>query len=284
MPGKMVQCTIYSKNMRSDNLRRHARSCKRANSCRRDDKSSDDGLILDYISGAGDHHKTERVSNTDSTDEETTSSEAEYSESSNGDDAICPDVDHIGLWERLAIICIIHNNSKLKPLHIFKGYVSIYMRSESDELFNEIMNDIMDAKLRDVPLRDAIRNAVKENEESIIASVEMCPNDDSVWCQLGKLGGDWDCQFLTGEPCHCIECDGVSILNMMVFFMTIFFDMREDSLIQQIEDDIDEIGEDSELDDKVNQVVDKYRDDILDKLNNAKKMLKECGWSYLCFI
>ena len=191
MPGKMVQCTICSKNMRSDNLRRHARSCKRANSCCRDDKSLDGGLILDYISGAEDHHKTERVSNTDSSDEEITSSEAKYSESSNGDDdAICSDVDHIGLWERLAIICIIDNNSKFKQMNICKGYVLIYMQSESDELFNEIMDDIMDAKLRRVPLRDAVSYALKENEESVIASVEICPSDESVWCQLAEMGGN----------------------------------------------------------------------------------------------
>ena len=65
--------------------------------------------------------------------------------------------------------------------------------------------------------------------------------------------------------------------------MRIFFDMRGNSLIQRIEDDIDEIGEDIELDDKVNRVADKYRDNILEKLNIAKNMLKECGWRYLCF-
>ena len=173
MPGKMVQCTSCLKTKRSDNLRRHARSCKRNNSRNWDNNSSDDGLIIDYISGAGNHHKTRRLSNTNSTDGEITSSEAVYTESSNSDDVICPDVDHIGLWERLAIICIIDNDSKFKPLDIFKGYVLMYTRSESDEFFNEIMNDIMGAKLRDVPLRDAITNAVKENEESIIASVEM---------------------------------------------------------------------------------------------------------------
>ena len=60
--------------------------------------------------------------------------------------------------------------------------------------------------------------------------------------------------------------------------------MRGDSLIQKIEDDIDEMGEDIELEDKINQLADKYQDDALAKLNDAKNILEAAGWSYLCFV
>ena len=53
--------------------------------------------------------------------------------------------------------------------------------------------------------------------------------------------------------------------------------MRGDSLIQQIEDDIDDMSEYIEVGDRVDQVTDKYRDDILVKLNNAKNKLNTRG-------
>ena len=130
---------------------------------------------------------------------------------------------------------------------------------------------------------DPITYALKENEETIIASVALC-HDESFWWQLAEMGGGWDCQFLTGEPCHCTECQGVSVLKMMAAFIRIFYDMRSDSLIQKIEDDIDEMGEYINLEDRVDQVTDKYRDDVLVKLNNAKNKLDTRGWSYLCLV
>ena len=309
MPGKMIQCTSCSKTMRSDNLRRHARSCKNINShnshrlpgygvgnhlTRRltdtsiadeDDTSSGDESAKDSVDGKDlIYPDINSIGDTSIADEDDTSSGDESAKDSvDCEDLIYPDTNSIGLWERLAILCIIINDSELPPFDIFKEYVSLYMQSESDELFNEIMNDIMDAKLRDVPLRDAITYALKENEGNIIASVEMCHIDESFWCHLAEMGGGWDCRFLTGEPCHCTECKGLSMQKMMANFIRIFYDMRGDRLIQQIEYDIDEMGEYIELDDRVNQVADKYHDDVLVKLNNAKNNLDTRGWSYLCF-
>ena len=70
----MAGCYNFSKTTRSDN--RHARSCENINYCR-DDNSLDDGLIIDYIPGAG-NHLTRRLSNTSSTGGESTRSEAEH--------------------------------------------------------------------------------------------------------------------------------------------------------------------------------------------------------------
>ena len=113
--------------------------------------------------------------------------------------------------------------------------------------------------------------------------MEIYP-DETFWYELAVMGGGWNCQFLTGDPCHCAKCKGLSISQIMVSFIKIFYDMRGDSLIQQIEDDIDEMGEDIELEDKINLVADKYKDDVLVKLNDAKNKLEATGWSYLCFV
>ena len=76
----------------------------------------------------------------------------------------------------------------------------------------------------------------------------------------------------------------IARLNIPVAFIRIFYDTRGDSLIQRIEDDIDEMGEYIKLEDRVDQVTDKYRDDVLVKLNNAKNKLDTRGWSYLCLV
>ena len=78
------------------------------------------------------------------------------------------------------------------------------MQNESDALFTKIMNkSIMDSKRSDIPLPDDITCALNENEESIVAFVDMCPSDESFWYHITKKSGNWDCQYLTGEPCHC---------------------------------------------------------------------------------
>ena len=90
------------------------------------------------------------------------------------------------------------------------------------------------------------------------------------------MGGGWDCQFLTGNPCHCTKCEGLSISQIMVSLIKFFYDMRGDSLIQKIEDDIDEMGKDIELEDKINQVAGKYQDDVLAKREVIYLLL---GWA-----
>ena len=180
---------------------------------------------MDYTSkyGVDNHHKWKRQAG-----EEVTSSEAE----SDDDDASCPEDDHDWLWERLAILCF--SDNKLKPLDIFKGYILLFIKSESDKLFNEIMNNVIDAEFRGLPIQSAVEYALNKNEESIIASVNRCKSEESFWSELSEFGGEWDCQWFTGEPCHCTECGGVSILKMTEVYIKLFISMREDDLIEQI--------------------------------------------------
>ena len=65
-------------------------------------------------------------------------------------------------------------------------------------------------------------------------------------------------------------------LDIIEKIIKIFFDMREDSLMQWIED--------NKLKDKVNHVADKYEDDVLTKLNDATNILETCGRRNLCYL
>ena len=60
--------------------------------------------------------------------------------------------------------------------------------------------------------------------------------------------------------------------------------MREDRLIQRIEDDVEEMGESNKLKDKVYHAADKYKYDVLTELNDAKNILKTCGKIYACLV
>ena len=66
----------------------------------------------------------------DSTDEDSTE---DIDEDSSKDDC---------LWERLAILCFSCENLKL--LEIFKGYMLLFVKSEDDELFQNIISDILE--------------------------------------------------------------------------------------------------------------------------------------------
>ena len=64
--------------------------------------------------------------------------------------------------------------------------------------------------------------------------------DDVFWCGLAELSGDLNCKWLTGEPCHCIEHKGMSMLDTTSFFVKLFIDMEKDDLIEEIESDVED--------------------------------------------
>ena len=210
----------------------------------------------------------------DSTDEDTDEdSSKDIDEDSSKDD---------WLWERLAILCFSCENLKL--LEIFKGYMLLFMKSESDELFQNIISDIAETESMGMNRQDSIIYALRKNKESIVAVVKSCKDDgDSFWCELSELGGTWDCQWFTGNECTCINCGGVSIIKMTEVYIKLFLGMRDDNLIQQIQSDIDANDEEIELDDVIDKAVDVYEKDILAKLYDAKMKLDVHHWNYSSF-
>ena len=108
----------------------------------------------------------------------------------------------------------------------------LFIKSESDELFRNIISDIAETKSIGMKRQDSIIYALRKNKESIVAVVNSCKNnEESFLCELSELGGTWDCHWFTGKECACINCDGVSIIKMAEIFIKLFLAMREDDLI-----------------------------------------------------
>ena len=125
------------------------------------------------------------------------------------------------LWERLAILGF--SCESLKLLEIFKGYILSFIKSESDDLFQNIISDIAETESMVMKRQDSIAYALRKNKESIVAVVNSCKdNEESFWCELSELGGTWDCHWFTGKECTCINCGGVSIIKMTEIFIKLF--------------------------------------------------------------
>ena len=186
------------------------------------------------------------------------------------------------LWERLAILCFSCENLEL--LEIFKGYMLLFVKSENDELFQNIISDIAETESLGMKRQNSIIYALRKNKESIVEVVNSCKDDGgSFWCALKELGGSWDCHWFTGNECTCINCGGVSIIKITELYIKLFLGMQEDDLIQQIQSDIDVNDKDNELDDVIDKAVDTYEKDILKKLYDAKMKLDVSHWNYSSF-
>ncbi len=217
---------------------------------------------------------TEESHDVDATDAEGTNSEDGSENTTEGSDARSAEDDHSvnnRLWKQLVILCY---NKKSEPLDMLKGYIQLHIDSESDKIFENIMSDVIDAELRDISDQKAIEYALKENEESILASVSRCEKngeDKLFWCRLAEKGGGLDCQLFTGKSCCCEKCNGLSILSTVKVAMKVFVGMRDDNLIQQIEAEIvNNMSDDLELGDVIDQVVKKYKEDNTRKITRCK--------------
>ena len=214
-------------------------------------------------------------------DSSSSSSSEESTEEEESEASCCSETDQDWLWEKLTIIC---HNDKFKPLDMLKGYIRFHIDSQSNTLFKAIMSDVMDGELYEIPLQKAIRFAVKMNEESITNAVNRCKeneedddDDDWFWYRLSEKGGDLNCQWLTGDLCHCTKCKGISVLDATSFFVKLFIDMGKDDLIKQIESDVEEESKEMPLTDAIDQTIAEYEDEILLEFKEARKTIDTCG-------
>ena len=75
----------------------------------------------------------------------------------------CPDDDNF-LWEKLAIMTSISND----PIEVFGGFIYLYMQSEYDELFNQMMDRISNAINKPI----AIEHTIDENYDTIVEHIK----------------------------------------------------------------------------------------------------------------
>ena len=166
---------------------------------------------------------------------------------------------------KIVILCC--NTSECKPLDLPKRVIKSFIDSRSDKLFQNILSDIDDAETRDLSLQDTIEYALEKHRKSIIATVdrfEACGKDDSIW-----------------KPCHCDNCNGLN--THVEILIKVFAAMEEDDLIQRIVVDIEEMRDNMELDDAIDQTVDRYRKDIFAEFRNARKVVEASGWDIALF-
>ena len=106
--------------------------------------------------------------------------------------------------------------------------------------------------------------------------------EDSIWCNIAELRGKLNCQWLSGRRCHCRDCDGTNILDIVRILTRLFIAMRTDKLIRQIEEDVLKMS--GKLDRAVGRVVKKYRKDIIVKLKDAKKIINASNGNIIQFL
>ena len=224
---------------------------------------------------------------------EVSSSESEESRESEGSSESSSDESesHDWIWEKLVIISCY--NDKFSSLDLLKTYIRSHIDSQSNKLFELIMNDVLEGEKYDIPLENAIRFAIKTNELLIIDAVDKCSeneededSDDWFWCRLSELGGDLNCRWVTGKPCNCEKHNGGSMLDTIGFFIKLFIDMGKDELIEEIESDIEKINSDEiSLNDAIDQVVKDHEEEILTAFREARKTVDACGsWNKNIFL
>ena len=162
------------------------------------------------------------------------------------------------------------------PLEVFEGFIDLFMQSEDDELFNQLMDRISSAIY--IPI--AIEDTLDENYDAIVNAIG--DKNKSFWFELGKEGKNWKCEWFTGKQCECTECGGLSIHDVVKAFIKLFLEMQNDELIQRIESDIDEM-DDLPLCARIGRAIKKYEDDIEEKLQKARNKLDANDWDYSCF-
>ena len=182
---------------------------------------------------------------------------------------------HDWIWEKLVIISCY--NDKFSSLDLFKTYIRLHIDSQNNPLFQSIMSDIIDVELYEQSLQEAVRFAVERNGDSITDAVNSCSEEDLFWCGLAEQSGNLNCKWLTGEPCHCTEHKGVSVMDTTSFFVKLFIDMEKDDLIEDIESDVEDKSTEMSLIDAIDQVVTARKDQILLALREARKTVDACG-------
>ena len=114
----------------------------------------------------------------------------------------CLDGDEF-LWEKLAILTSISDDS----IEVFEGYIDLFMQSEDDELFNQIMDRISSAIY--IPI--AIDHTLDKNYDTIVTAI----GDKNKSC----------------THCDCIDHGGTNICDVVKSFIKLFIDMQNDELI-----------------------------------------------------
>ena len=295
MPGKKRACNGCQKVMRSDNLKKHDKICKgystKYNRTFDGTSSTSSESVLnnntkqDVMSAMKDIptvpmstvcmkpkiFKT-TAGMTDKTEDEESLSKFTDDDASTSDDdsdyvSSDDDEDDYWLWESFAMMCKRSGKDIFEKL---KDFLFLYKWSQTDALFQKLMDGVYWAKVLGYRLPNSFNFAVYSNIPLIVEAVKCNREEKNFWNTLSKRRLPPGCKWLTGEQCHCGVCFGHSLLTKVRRFGEIFYGMTTDETIQKI---LKEEKSGCSLED----AMDRYKEEILEKFEDGQSMLETCG-------
>ena len=177
------------------------------------------------------------------------------------------DDDDYWLWESFAMMCKRGDKDIFETLD---GLLPLYKWSETDELFQKLMDGVQWAKIQGFRLPDSFNYAVYSNMTLILEAVKCNSDEDNFWSVLSKRRLPSGCKWLTGQPCHCQACFGHSLLTKVRRFVEIFYGMKADETIQKI-------MREEENGSSIEKAMDRYREGILENYERGQSMIEQCG-------
>ena len=184
-----------------------------------------------------------------------------------------PTSENFSFWNE---VIIPHESDQRTAMESMEGFLVLYQWFEKDELIMKMMKDLEWAK--ELGCADVSDSVVRKYKPEIIASLARCRKDDTnIWYNLSTRDLQNGCQWFSAENCHCDECCGGSLLDVIKYLLEIFRGMRKDDLIQNIVEDISKGGEK----DAIRESLYKYKKEINDKVLNMPsfdiRQLKGCN-------
>ena len=168
----------------------------------------------------------------------------------------CTD-DH--LWENLFLLC----SSDNEAFESLECCISLFKKSKDDNLLNQIM-DFIDITS---DTSTVIEDVLKLYHKSIIDAIES--DTDSIWSSM--IREKKFCKWVSGNDYKNYK----SLQIRVKHFIELFLGMQRDSLIQKIDSDIDELDGIGLSYERINKTVEKYKNAIKGKLQDAEKRLNE---------
>ena len=156
-----------------------------------------------------------------------------------------------------------------------------YLYKSSDgELFQKILQDVEYAK-KSLHFAEskAIKYALRKNKDLILEMMNNCDKHrgNDLWCSL--LDTKPGCRVLTGENCAC--CDGYGVLDRLRPTLEIYYGMRHDDLMQNIDRDVDAriVNNKETLKEAIRHVFVQYREKILETVELMSDTIDEDEWA-----
>ena len=189
------------------------------------------------------------------------------------------DVDSSDLvWRRLVFIT---DGTKKPVLQELVCLLFLY-KQKGSELFHKMVSDVEHAKSSLHFSEDnAIEYTLENNKDAIMEMMNNCEmhKGNVLWCLFAGRILNPGCQWFSGERCGC--CNGLSSLDLVRYFLEMYYGMKHDELMRKINEDIDERISEDELDDDdelvkaIRDIVEQHREKVLEEVDLAQQTKNE---------